>query len=81
MLLEIGSFNALFVEAKNKKIVLKSFTQDETGFFFCQWRVRDGEIGPELKRRAPFTAALDSFLALRDKVETPAPEPQDVLFG
>jgi hypothetical protein len=77
---EIASFNMLFVEAKNKGVLLVSFYQDIDKFFYCSWQ-RGKTVGPELKRRLPFNAALDSFLAAT-AAETPAaPETTDDLFG
>ena len=82
-MLEIQSFNALFVAAKSAGIRLKEFSEDSAGFFYCQWR-RGHEVGPSIQRRLPFNAALDSFLALRDAAVVEEPEPaelQDDLFG
>ena len=77
----IESWNMLFFEASTKKIKMESFRQDDAGFFYAVWRSPDNVLGPELKRRQPFTAALDAYLALRDAGAAPAPEPENDLFG
>lgn len=79
---EIASFNSLFADAANKRFKVESFRQDDHGFFYACWRTADNIVGPELKRRLPFNAALDAYVALRDR-NGPADEPavENDLFG
>ena len=77
----IESFNMLFFEASTSKSKLESFRQDNAGFFYACWRTADNVLGPELKRRQPFTALLDAYLALRGDAPGAEPEPQNDLFG
>ena len=77
----IESWNMLMFEASTKKVKLHSFREDDFGFFYACWRTADNVLGPDLKRRQPFIAALDAYLALRDDAPAAEPEPQNDLFG
>lgn len=78
--MEIESFNALFAQAKNVGLKLDGFNEDAAGFFYARWR-NDTTIGPEVKRRLPFNAALDAFLELKRIVDEDSAGAEGDLFG
>ena len=78
--MEIETFNMLFATTKNGGYKLDGFNEDAHGFFYARWRTAS-VIGPEVKRRLPFNAALDAFLECKRVVEGSGVEAESDLFG
>jgi hypothetical protein len=77
----INSFNELFVAVRIAGFRMQSCHEDDTGFWWCEWRKGD-QIFQPVKRRLPFHAMLDSFLAARDALVARHAEPAGSdLFG
>lgn len=79
--MEIESFNQLFAQSKLTGMKLDGFSEDAVGFFYARWRSSSGAVGPEIKRRLPFTACLDAYLACKAIVDEDSAGAEDDLFG
>jgi hypothetical protein len=80
--IEITSFNQIFVESARLSIRLNSFHQIDSGAFRANWR-RGDKFFDCVENALPFVALRDSFLlAIGEKAETPAPSASfEDMFG
>jgi hypothetical protein len=71
MLVEITSYNQLFVESQRRSIRLNSFCQLDSGDYRANWRA-NGKFFDCVTHALPFTALRDSFLVACRGPEEPS---------